>query len=136
NATRMTSAFLNRLSFSAPRNWVQKNGANRRARRRATWLTLDLAADACGRDGLLVRPQRREQRVDPRLPPPHGGVWPRQAPEPGTGVALDDRREQAPARLLGPAGAAHGCRLVSAGDVHRRLLQAVYGWGGYTGGGL
>src|SRR5207245_11185432 len=31
NANRMTSAFLNRLSFSAPRNWVQKKGPNRLA---------------------------------------------------------------------------------------------------------
>src|SRR4029453_12591869 len=74
NANRMTSAFLNRLSFSAPRNWVQKNGANRRARSRATWLTPNLAADGAGRHGLLVRPHRREHRVELRLRRRHGGI--------------------------------------------------------------
>jgi len=33
NANRITSAFLKTLSLSAPRNCVQKNGANRRSRR-------------------------------------------------------------------------------------------------------
>src|SRR5262245_49201168 len=125
NANRMTRAFLNRLSFSAPRNWVQKNGANRRARRRATWLTPSLAADGAGRDGLLVRPQRREHRVEMRLRRRHGGIRSGEPPEPRTAVALDDRREQPPAGLLGAAGAAHRGGLVRAADVHRRLLQAV-----------
>ena len=31
NAIRMISAFLNTLSLKAPRNWVMKNGRNRRS---------------------------------------------------------------------------------------------------------
>jgi hypothetical protein len=37
-AKRMTSPFLNRLSLSAPRNCVQKKGAKRLPRSRASWL--------------------------------------------------------------------------------------------------
>src|SRR2546428_374950 len=37
NANRMTSAFLNRLSFRAPRNWVQKKGPNRLALSSSSW---------------------------------------------------------------------------------------------------
>ncbi len=33
-----SSAVLNRLSLKAPKNWVQKNGANRRSVRRVNWL--------------------------------------------------------------------------------------------------
>ncbi len=36
--TSTTSAFLNRLSFSAPRNWVTKKGPNRFSVRSANWL--------------------------------------------------------------------------------------------------
>ncbi len=38
NAAKMISAFLKMLSFAAPRNWVQKNGAKRRCRSRSNWL--------------------------------------------------------------------------------------------------
>ena len=37
NANRMTSAFLNRLSLRAPRNWVQKKGPNRLALSSSSW---------------------------------------------------------------------------------------------------
>src|SRR5262245_46959938 len=134
NANRMTSAFLNRLSFSAPRNCVQKNGANRRARSRATWLTGNLAAVAAERAGLLVRSERREHCVELRLCRRDGGVRSGEPPEPRPAVALDDRREQPPARLVGAAGAAHRRGLVRAPDVHRRLLEAVDGADGHDGG--
>ena len=38
NAIRMTSAFLKTLSLNAPRNWVVKNGPNRRSASSLNWL--------------------------------------------------------------------------------------------------
>src|SRR6476661_1353364 len=38
NVTNTTNAFLKTLSLAAPRNCVQKNGANRRSRSSVNWL--------------------------------------------------------------------------------------------------
>src|SRR5271167_4941855 len=57
NSASTTSAFLNRLSFSAPRNWVMNSGRNRRDR--SSGAIIPRAAD-----GKLLRFHR--------LPPPGG----------------------------------------------------------------
>src|SRR5438093_698330 len=49
NANRMTSAFLNRLSLRAPRNWVQKKGANRLALSSSSWPIRSLASSPVDR---------------------------------------------------------------------------------------
>src|SRR5438094_835057 len=49
NANRMTSAFLNRLSLRAPRNWVQKKGPNRLALSSSSWPIRSLASSPVDR---------------------------------------------------------------------------------------
>ena len=61
NARKMTSAFLNRLSFSAPANCVQKNGAKRRSRSRSNWLGACIGCRGSGA-GRLGRRSPRSYR--------------------------------------------------------------------------
>src|SRR5438034_856608 len=49
NANRMTSAFLNRLSLRAPRNWVQKKGPNHLALSSSSWPIRSLASSPVDR---------------------------------------------------------------------------------------
>ena len=80
NANRMTRAFLNTLSLRAPRNCVQKNGANRRVLSSALWLirsrlrpsatrfTTAASSDGGSPSGQLDGVDRRVRRSTPGLP--------------------------------------------------------------------
>src|SRR6185295_9590496 len=63
NANRMTSAFLNRLSLSAPRNCVQKKGAKRRVPRSWNWLTR-VASRSRSAAGRPDEERQRRERAD------------------------------------------------------------------------